>query len=308
MAITEVITDFTYYYDTIVEPAVEGAMPNPYTQNAYDTNDSNASSVLSIGMGNQLATAPLLTGGLSLFEIGLDGGLHVDSVGAFENETIELQMEGSLIVVPTGSLEKDVLQVQMQGTMHRTRIITGDASVVEVQIEASGFTSNNLSMDKEAVILSMTGYLVQGQDESGGVVIIPADDDVEYPYISGEEYIVVNLRTKAHSTYRDGERTAVVKTGAMNFGSYTDKSVSDLFVLSRARGESEVVMTSGENIERRYPLTFGDTTPPNMKNKKRPLAKGLKATNWSVAIVVADESHLEVRGLELLVTDFNRHT
>jgi hypothetical protein len=308
MAITEVTTDFTYFYDTIVEPTVEGAMPNPSDQDAYDIDDSNASSVLSVGMGNQLATAPLLTGGLSIFELGLEGGFQTDSGGSLNKDVVQLRMEGSLIVVPTGSLSKNVLQVQMQGTMYRTRVIKGDASVVEVQIEASGFTSNNLSMDKEAVILSMTGYMVQGQDEGGGIIVIPADDDVEYPYISGEEYIVVNLRTKAHSTYRDGERTAVAKTGAMNFGSYTDKSISDMYVLSRARGESEVVMTSGENVERRYPLTFGDTTPPNLKNKKRTLAKGLKATNWSVAIVVADESHLEVRGLELLVTDIKRHT
>lgn len=307
MAVTTVNLDFTYYYDSVVGVEGEGTETNPSTQVGLDTLDTYASSVLEMESEGGFATIPLLRGALSLAELAMEGGLQTSSVGEFDKNVLEIQMEGSLITQGVGHGSASVLEVQMSGTMYLTKVIKGEASVVEIAMEASGYFGNNLSMDKEVLLLSMEGLLVQGKDEDGDVVVIPSDDDTEYPNISGEEYIVVNLRTKAHSTYRDGERTAVAKTASLNFGSYTDKAVSDMFILSRALGEAEVIVNTKEDVERIYPLHWGVTTQANLKNKKLPLAKGLRGSNWTISLVVPDESHLEVRGIELYVTDLKRH-
>lgn len=308
MAVTEVPLEFTYTYDTIIELDGEGAMPNPYTQIAYETDASNASSVVDLDMGNQLATAPNFVGDASVVEIQLGGDFQTVYVSSFSKDIVEIQMEGSLVVQGKGEASLNVLEIKASGSMHLTPLMRGDASVVEMTMEGSGFVSNSLTMDKEVIILSMSGSLIQGQDESGSPIIIPADDDIEYPNISGEEYIIVNLRTKAHSTYRDGERTAVAKTASMDFGTFSQKAVTDMFMLSRAKGDLEVLVDTKEDIERRYPLSHGNTQQANMKNKKLPLGKGLKGVNWALSIVVPDEAHLEIRGIELLVTDLKRRT
>jgi hypothetical protein len=308
MAVTEVITDFTYTYDTIVELAGGGTETNPTEQDVFDTDDQYASSALEVKMGGQFASSNLIIGDASVIELQLSASLQTDNSGSLAKDVLQVSMEGSLAVTNSlvgGALS--ILELKATGTMHVNPRIYGNASVVEVQMEGSAYVGNNLSMDKELIILSMEGLLVQGVDEEGAPIIIPAPDDGEYPNISGEEYIVLNLRTKAHATYRDGERTAVAKTASMNFGSYTDKAVSDLFLLSRAKGEMEVMVNTKEDVERRYPLTWGETTQASLKNKKLPLGKGLKGANWSISIVVPDESHLEVRGLELFVTDLKRH-
>jgi len=307
MAITEVDLDFTYSYDTITELAGEGTETNPSTQNALDYDDEFASSLFDVEMDGQFATVPLLNGDASVVEIQLEAGFQTVTGGALNKQALEVSMEGSLIVQGSGHGKASVLEIQATGTMYAGKGMDGDASVVQISMDGSGFISNALNMDKEVIILSMSGLLIQNEDESGAPIIIPADDDTEYPNISGEEYIVVNLRTKSHATYRDGERTAVAKTASIDFGSQTEKAISDLYLHSRARGEMEVLMNTGEDKDRRYPLTHGDTTQASLKNKKLPLGKGLKGTNWSIAIVVPDESHLEIKGIELLVTDLKRH-
>lgn len=307
MAVTEVIQDFTYTYDTAIELAGEGEYENPSDQNAYETLATNASSVFDISMENGFATIPVFSGDMAVAEIQMEAVLAVKRGGSLEEGAVEIQMEGSLVTIGYGALGKNVLQLKMQGTMYRSRVIKGSAAVLEVQIEASGYFGHNLSMDKEAILISMEGRLLQGVDENDNVVVIPSDDDTEYPNIGGEEYVVVNLRTKAHSTYRDGERTAVAKTGSLSFDSYTEKAISDMFLLSRAKGPMEVVVQTKEDIERRYPLQFGETTQSNLKNKKLPLAKGLRGANWTISIIVPDDSHMEIRGLELYVTDLKRH-
>lgn len=307
MAVTEVQLDFTYSFDTMVELAGAGTETNPSEQDVFETDDANASSVFSLDMSNSLATNPIFVGNMSVIELAMESGFQTFGGGSLDKQVLEVQMEGSLVVVPTGSLSKNVLEIKASGTMYLSKVIKGDASVIEVLMEASGYFGNNLSMDKEVIILSMEGRLIQGEDADGDIVIIPSADDTEYPNISGEEYIVVNLRTKSHCTYKDGERTAVAKTASLNFGSYTEKAVSDMFLLSRALGEVEVVVQTKEDVERIYPLFWGVTTQANLKNKKLPLAKGLRGANWTISIIVPDESHLEVRGIELYVTDLKRH-
>jgi hypothetical protein len=308
MAITEVDLDFTYSYGSVQELALEGDETNPSSQVALDMDDSNASSVLNIDLGGLYTTVPTLNGNGSVAQIDVGGELEKGNSFSFSKNVVQVRMEGSLVVKSKGAASLSVLQLRASGSMFVNPVVQGDASVVEVSMEGSGFVSNSMNMDKEVIILSMTGRLIQGEDESGSPIIIPADDDTEYPSISGEEYIVVNLRTKAHSTYRDGERTAVAKTGSMDFGTYSTKAVTDMFMLSRAKGDMEVLVNTKEDVERRYPLSHGSTQQANMKNKKLPLGKGLRGVNWSLAIVVPDEAHLEIRGIELLVTDLKRRT
>jgi hypothetical protein len=297
MAVTEVPLEFTYSYDTILEFAGEGDETNPSTQVDYDPDMENASSLYDISSDGAFATAPNFNGDASVVELQLESSFQTVFVASCSKEVVEIQMEGSLIVQGKGEASLNVLEIKASGSMHLTPLMRGDASVVEMTMEGSGFVS-----------LSMSGSLIQGQDESGSPIIIPADDDVDYPNISGEEYIVVNLRTKAHATYRDGERTAVAKTASMDFGTYSQKAVSDMFMLSRAKGDMEVLVNTKEDVERRYPLSHGNTQQANMKNKKLPLGKGLKGVNWALSIVVPDEAHLEIRGIELLVTDLKRRT
>lgn len=284
MAVTEVELDFTYSYN----------------------------SILGLSVGGQHANVPNIDGEASVLQLQMDSGFQSGYTGSLSKGAVEVSMEGSLVVRGSGSGSAQVLEIKASGTMFTTQKIEGEASVVEVTMEGSGFVSSNLSMDKEVILLSMEGQLLTNWNpdlgDSGGPIIIPADDDGEYPNISGEEYIVVNLRTKAHSTYRDGERTAVAKTGSMDFGTYSTKTVTDMFMLSRAKGDMEVLVNTKEDVERRYPLSHGSTQQANMKNKKLPLGKGLKGVNWALSVVVPDESHLEIRGIELLVTDLKRRT
>lgn len=313
MAITEVYLDFTYNYEGVVELEMEGDETNPSTQVVYGISDEFASSVANFDIGNEYASSTIIIGDIgSIFEIGIGTGFIVSSVGSLSKNTLEVRMEGSLLTgagFVGGAL--DVVEINAVGTMHTVNIIKGDSSVTEIQIEGSAYVRSNISMDKELVLISMSGSIIQGGYVDEGGVFVPdvilADDDTEYPNISGEEYIVLNLRTKAHSTYRDGERTAAAKTATLDFGSSTSKAVSDLFMLSRAKGPIEVIMNTGEDIDRLYQVMYGETTQANLKNKKLKLGKGLKAANWSVMIVVPEDSHLEVRSLDLFVTDLKRH-
>ena len=309
MAITTVDLYFTNNTGSEVGLGGEGEFDNPSPQVGYDFDPVNQVSVVSIDLESVLATNPIFTGSLgSVLQLEIDTGFQTSTSGSLQKKVVEIQMEGSLVTVPNIAGEASALQITAQGTMYATPLMRGDINIFEVQIEASGYFGNNLSMDKEAVVISMEGLIVQSQNEAGEVIVIPAEDDAEYPNISGDEYIVLNLRTKAHSTYRDGERTAFLKTGSLNFGTYTLKSISDLYVLSRAKGAAEVILTTKEDVERHYPLQFGENTQANLKNKKLPVAKGLRGANWTLSIVVPDESHMEIRGIDLFVTDLKRHT
>ena len=268
----------------------------------------NTDSVVDLSVGSfQLATIPNISASLNLFSIELDNSLLNANVGSLSRNVVEVQIEGSLVTQGRGFGSLDVLQLTASGIMFTPKQVSGDASIIEVQMEAGGYVSSRQSMSKEAVLISMSGLLVQGVDGNNVIVLVPTEEDADYPNITGEEYIVVNLRTKAHATYRDGERTALAKTASLDFGSHTEKSISDLYLLSRARGPLEVVVNTREEIDRHYPLQFGEMGQANIKNKKLALAKGLRGTNWTISLVVPDGSHLEVRGMTLYVTDTERH-
>ena len=217
-----------------------------------------------------------------------------------DKNAVEVTMTGSLAVINTITGRAEVVQISGSGSMYQSAKLEGAMSVLELSMDGSGHVVNRMDMDSNILLMSMRGVIVQ---DDNNVAI----DDADYPFIEGETYLVVNLKTKAHSTYKDGERTAVARTASLNFGSFTQKIVGDMFILSRAKGSAEVIVSAGEEKKRHYPLVYGEQTDSGIKSKKLPLARGLKASNWEFEIVVPEDSHMEVRGLDLLVTDTKRY-
>jgi len=180
-----------------------------------------------------------------------------------------------------------------------------DVSAFSVSAEGICYQLSNIVIDASALRISAAGTI------TGTIAItpppdVPASDDDLARILSGNNYIVVNLKTKSHTTYRDGNNNAVAKTGEINFSSQQLKNVSDIYLHSRVSGDIEIVAKSGETKERTYPVTFENTTQPNLKNKKVKLAKGIRATNWQLTIVSPDSSHAEIGSMDVIVNESKR--
>jgi len=254
----------------------------------------------------QLDLTFALTSSLNVSSITMEAGLATVGGGVLSKRAVEISLEGDLATISTITGGAEVLLLTGEGTMYSSKSYVGNAEVIKISMDGSGYVGQGtLSLDKELVLFSMEGEIVQAGDQA-----LDPGDDLTYPGIllSGDEYIVVNLRTKSHSTYRDGTRAAVAASPEMTFDSYTEKSVSDFYLHARAEKNTNLVVLSGESKERIYPLTYGENTQANLKNRRKPLAKGVRATNWKFTIVVPEDSHMEIRGIDLRVHDLKRHS
>jgi hypothetical protein len=187
------------------------------------------------------------------------------------------------------------------------------------------FSSSSIAVEAAAIKLSSTGVVYQiptisisvntitissDGSVSGSVTVVEppnsSGDGSDAYTFSGEMYIVLNLKTGAHSEYRDGDNNALATTGELTFSSQHVKNVSDAHILSRADGDLRVIVKSGENIERTHDLTFNVDDAGNLKNKKLALAKGIKSTNWQFSVGSPDGDKLEVRSIDLQVNTLKR--
>jgi hypothetical protein len=180
-----------------------------------------------------------------------------------------------------------------------------DATVLAVTASGLCYQVSNISVDVSALKVGADGTI------TGTVAIIPPDgtpvsEDDGAPILTGNTYIVVNLHTRSHTTYRDGNNIAVARTGELNFSSQNLKNLSDVYLNARVKGDMSLAIKSGEDTLRTYPVTFENTTQANLKNKKVRLAKGLRATTWKLYIISPEESHAEIRSAELVVNESKR--
>jgi len=189
-------------------------------------------------------------------------------------------------IISSGSieLEADVLAFSATGVCYQISNITADVSALKVS--ANG---------------TIAGTIVVTPP-----VDVPSTGDELSEVLSGNNYIVVNLHTKSHTTYRDGSNLAVARTGELDFSSQQLKNLSDVYLHARVSGDIELAVKSGEDTLRTYPVTFEDTTQPNLKNKKIQLAKGIRATTWQLSVVSPSSSHAEVRSADLIVNESKR--
>ncbi len=226
-----------------------------------------------------------------------------------------------------GEIVSNSFTAQFKPFEAKFNVLSGTVSRFDIDFNPfeAVFYSSDISVESAAIKLSATGVVYQiptinvsvdaihissDGTVTGSVTIVPpaiesGDGDDAYLF-TGELYIVLNLKTGAHSEYRDGNNNALATTGELTFNSQKTKNVSDVHILSRSDGEVRIVAKSGENIERTHDLTFNVDEDGNLKNKKLALAKGLKSTNWQFSVGAPDKKDLEVRSIDLQVNTLKR--
>ena len=188
------------------------------------------------------------------------------------------------------------------------------------------FGSNEIVLDSTSFDLGLTGTILQsisivcdispihfdlyGEIPASITIVVPPSkpesDNFFADTFSGDLYIVLNLKTKTHTTYRDGSTNALAQTGEIVFGSNHTKNVSEVYLNSRGTDKLKLIVKNAEDTERTYQASYPPDSGPNLKNKKFKIAKGLKGTNWQFTITSSPEGHLELRELEMLVNEFKR--
>jgi len=183
--------------------------------------------------------------------------------------------------------------------------ISLEATTYAVSAEGTCYQLQTISLDSEAINIALDGGI------SASVTIIApdpeegSDSDVAIVF-EGDVYIVLNLKTKSHTTYMDGNNNAIAQTGELSLGGSNYKNVSDAYLLSRATGTPELIVKNNEETERTYDISYGEAGQAVLRNKKLPLAKGLRGSNWQFSVVSTEDNHLEVRGIELIVNKLKR--
>ncbi len=182
-----------------------------------------------------------------------------------------------------------------------------DCDATIFNISASGTVTQVAKIDVDANTL----WMESNGDISGSVTIVAPDSSssstgIDSVTFSGETYLVLNLKTKSHTTYRDGNNNALAETGELVFNSNKMKNVSHVHMHSRASDTVEVILTTDETKERKYKAEFAVGGHANLRNKKIPVAKGIKGTNWQIGILAEDADHLEVRSIDLIVNELKR--
>ena len=180
-----------------------------------------------------------------------------------------------------------------------------EASVIGLSAEGVCYQLNTINVEASAIKITAEGEV------HGSITIIQPDpetgSDAKGAYtFEGDLYIVVNLKTKSHTTYRDGNNNALAQTGELTFSSAKDKNVSDAYILARSTGDVRFIAKSGENVERTHNLVFRVNDDGNLVNKKIRLAKGLKAQGWQFSVLSPDSEKLEVRAIDLIVNKSKR--
>lgn len=176
-----------------------------------------------------------------------------------------------------------------------------------IAITASGicYTISKIAVAADTITISVSGVV-----EPDSTIIEPitesSSEDELAALFTGENYIIVNLKTKAHSTYRDGNNNALAQTGELTFSSEHNKNVSDVYLSSRSTGDILLTTKSGEDIERTQTLRYGVNGQANLINKKVVLSKGIKAKGWQFSILSPEGSHCEVSSIDLIVNKLKR--
>lgn len=225
---------------------------------------------------------------------------EVDSGELVQLSGSALSTSLSATILPLNSLSMSVSAHEANAT---ASIYTGTYLVAGISAFSSRLSA--IASVVNTVSLSQSALVVDLDATASTLTTVAAGADTDYPYISGNTYIVVNLRTKTHTTYRDGSNAAMAKTGELTFDSHRDKNISDVYLLARATEDVELLVKNNEITERNYPATFANLAQPNLKNKKIVLAKGLKGQNWQLSIVALDD-YAEVREIELNVNELAR--
>lgn len=180
-----------------------------------------------------------------------------------------------------------------------------EASVIALSASGVCYQVPSINVSASAVNISASG------DITGSVTIVQPDpesgSEASGSYVfDGDLYLVLNLKTKSHSTYRDGNNNAIAQTGELTFSTQKEKNVSDAYVLAKSTGDVRFIAKSGENTERTHDLIFRVNDDANLVNKKVRLAKGLKGQVWQFSVLSPDGDHLEVQAIDLIVNKTKR--
>jgi len=244
------------------------------------------------------------------FNFSMLGGTSSLSI-TFNNfeANFEIASNGFNIVFPVNDISFEALSGTISSFDISFPLFTNSFSADNISLDAYAISISSKGLIRQiptiSVAAEITDILLDGT-VTGSVTIVSPDDSSSGYVFSGEEYIVLNLKTGAHSEYRDGNNNSIATTGDLSFSSAFMKNVSDMYLLSRSDDDISVIVNNGENTERFIDVTFNADDAGNLKNKKVRLAKGLKSNNWSFAVLAPDGANFEVRSIELIVNKTKR--
>lgn len=264
----------------------------------------------------------------------------------FTIDGITILKQVSLSGAIANKLASTIQQVSMLASMNAQAALVGSMSVTNnVSINASGSTSSNIiasisisNVKSSGIIFTATSIQGSAQvnntssiigsilttnsingvllvskiivdataSQNQTIIISPPTLTEDINTFSGSSYVVVNLRTKSHTTYRDGNNNCYAETGKMLLGSLKTKNISDAFILGRSGDGSTFGLTNDEVTKRNYDVSF-KSEHAELIHKKVKLAKGLRGVTWQVSFANQDESALEIRGVDIYVNPLKRH-
>jgi len=262
-----------------------------------------------------------VVGCYSVIERISNGVLYETSIAA-AGQTLSISSSGSLFTIPSIVSKVNVLNVSGTSQLETTPYIGCAVTVNKVSLSLLSYTANSIQASPVVNSIGMRGgaysltYIALSQQAflvstkataslSSTQIIIPDADDI-FDSITGNNYIVVNLRTKSHTTYRDGSNIAAAQTGLLNFGTVKDKNISDAYLWSRSSENIEFHVKNNEITERKYLANFAEVGQENLSNKKIVLSKGLKGSNWQFAIVSNGNNYSEIRTIDLVANELQR--
>lgn len=209
-------------------------------------------------------------------------------------------ISGSGTVITSSNIDglSDGLSISMSGSMIRTNSIDADITINTLvsMVGEGSFAQSVIDGDATIFIITAQATVTQGNIPNLGVGVD----------VLGDTIIVVNLRTKTHTTYISGTNNARATTGILNLGSFKRKNISDVLVYGRADDNGNLVVTTDEVTKRNYPITFKNCSP-NLINKRIKLAKGIAGVGWQLGIENEAQIYNEVRTIDLFVSELQRH-
>lgn len=244
-------------------------------------------------------------------------------VSGTDSLVVDFQPFDASFVIQSGSLDVDFTSFNASFASNSGAISTFSAQFNPFKVTLS---SGSLVLSAESQLISISGSCYQiptisidvnslettiDSEITTSVTIIEpdtesgSDSDVAITF-SGDVYVVLNLKTKAHSIYMDGNNNAIAQTGELALGDVSMKNVSDLYLTSRAVGVPEIVIKNNEETERTYSADYGETEQAILKNKKLKLSKKLKGSKWQFSLISSDRDYIEVENVDLIVNKLKR--
>jgi hypothetical protein len=217
-------------------------------------------------------------------------------VGDF-TPTLNLTIESDVITRGVIFGDISIPNISAEGIITRSSNVEGDFIINRlVTLDGTNLTSTYLSFDNNIYVVDdITSFSILGDAYTAATVF-------------NNNVIVLNLRTKAHSIYREATLDAYAITGELLFGSNKNKNISDAFLFGRSNDAIELTVWNDEEKSRLYVVDYKSGTQGNLKNKKRPLSKGLYGTNWKFKVAKNGSTTAEVRSVDLFVNELKRHT